>query len=135
MGKPNHLSWDQIDEMLKDAVTIGSHTLSDKRLPDLKEKEARREIFKSKQVIEKKTHQEVIFFSYPLGGFNQRIKDMVKEAGYMGAVATNPGKRAPPDDIYALKRIRISRTSDNLLVFWIESSGYYTFIKEHRDED
>ncbi|MBI4335510.1 MAG: hypothetical protein HY589_02535 [Candidatus Omnitrophica bacterium] len=54
---------------------------------------------------------------------------------YEGAVATNPGRKRRSDDPYAIKRLRISKTSDSLFVFWIETSGWYTFIKEHRDED
>jgi len=50
-------------------------------------------------------------------------------------VATNTGKRYPKDDVYALKRLRISKTSDDLRVFWFETLGYYTWIKEHRDDD
>jgi len=64
-----------------------------------------------------------------------KVRAIAREAGYIGAVATNPGRKSPKDDIFALKRVRISMTSDNLLVFRIETSGYYTFIKEVRDED
>jgi len=34
-----------------------------------------------------------------------------------------------------MKRLRISSTSDNLFVFWFEITGFYTWIKEHRDKD
>lgn len=73
-------------------------------------------------------------FSYPEGRFNDRIRKLVINAGYKLAVATNPGKKFPSDDIFALKRLRISSTSNNLFVFWIETSGFYTFVKEHRDD-
>ncbi|MBN1353531.1 MAG: polysaccharide deacetylase, partial [Candidatus Omnitrophica bacterium] len=67
--------------------------------------------------------------------FNDKVKELAREAGYIGAVSTNPGKSYPSDDPYALKRIRISMSSDNPITFLIETSGYYTFIKEIRDED
>ena len=89
----------------------------------------------NKDVFEKLTGREEIVFSYPVGGFNEEIRGLVKEAGYIGACATNPGRNYPKDDIYALKRVRISRTSDSLFVFWIETSGFYTWVKELRDED
>ena len=78
---------------------------------------------------------QIKFISYPIGAHDERVKSVVKEAGYTAGCATNPGPKRRWDDSYALKRIRISRTSNNMLVFWIETSGYYTFIKEMRDED
>jgi peptidoglycan/xylan/chitin deacetylase (PgdA/CDA1 family) len=137
IGKPGFLNEQQITEMADSGIiSIGSHTLNHVYLPSITDEEQlRREIFESKQRLEELTGQKEIVFSYPVGGFTPRIRQLVREAGYLGACATNPGKNCPNDDIYALKRVRISRTSENMLVFWIESSGYYTFIKEMRDED
>lgn len=135
--KEGYLSWEQVKEMVESGlVSIGSHTFNHAYLPSVSDRgRLRLEIFKSKHLLQILTGQKDIFFSYPVGGFNENIRTMVAEAGYSGACATNPGKHYPKDDIYALKRVRISRTSDNLFVFWIESSGYYTFVKEVRDED
>lgn len=137
VGREGYLSWRQIREMTESGlVSVGSHTFNHTYLPDVSDKgRLRIEIFKSKQLLQMLTGQENIFFSYPLGGFNEKIRKLAIEAGYAGACATNPGGKYPDNDIYAIKRVRVSRTSDNLFVFWIESSGYYTFIKEIRDED
>lgn len=137
IGKEGYLSRNQIKEMVESGlVSIGSHTLSHAYLPSVSDREGlHKEIFQSKKIIERMTNQKDIFFSYPVGGFNDRIRMLVKQAGYAGACATNPGRLYTNNDIYALKRVRISRTSDNMVVFWIESSGYYTFIKEIRDEE
>jgi len=136
IGRDGYLSWDQIIEMSETGIiSIGSHTMTHAYLPDLAEQGLNTEIFDSKRAIESHIRKEITSFSYPLGGFNEYIKDKVKKAGYTIAVATNPGRAYPKHDIFAMKRVRISRTSDNLLVFWIETSGFYTWIKEHRDED
>jgi peptidoglycan/xylan/chitin deacetylase (PgdA/CDA1 family) len=137
IGKPGFLTEEQIREMAQSGIiSIGSHTLHHVYLPSITDPEQlRREIFESKEKLEEITGKRVATFSYPVGGFTPHIRELVKEAGYLGACATNPGKNYPDDDIFALKRVRISRTSENMLVFWIESSGYYTFIKEIRDEE
>jgi peptidoglycan/xylan/chitin deacetylase (PgdA/CDA1 family) len=136
MGKEGFLTWQQVREMAENGVDIGSHGMTDVIFTEIKDKERlKNEIFKSKELIEGRIGKKVNFISYPLGQFNENIIDMVKDAGYLGACATNPGGDYPAHDPYALKRIRISRTSDSLFVFFIESSGYYTFIKEVRDED
>ena len=136
IGRKEYLSWKELEEMSSNGVDIGSHTLSECYLPDIKEAGTlKREIFNSRGRLKARIPQAGDFFAYPSGGFNKEIRQVVIDAGYKGSCATNPGKNYPKNDIYALKRIRVSRTSDNLFVFWIESSGFYTWIKEHRDED
>ncbi|MFC1666780.1 polysaccharide deacetylase family protein [Candidatus Omnitrophota bacterium] len=135
-GRDEYLTWDQVIEMSgSDVVSIGSHSMTHAYLTDLAEQKLDIEIFDSKRAIESHTREKVSALSYPLGGFNDYVRDKVIKAGYAIAVGTNPGKDYPKHDIFAMKRVRISRTSDNLFVFWIETSGFYTWIKEHRDED
>jgi peptidoglycan/xylan/chitin deacetylase (PgdA/CDA1 family) len=134
IGKENFLTWDEI-ALMHTNISIGSHTASHGWLPDLDEAALLEELLGSKAILEKNTDREIEILSYPLGGFNRRVREAAERAGYLGAVATNPGRKYPNDDPYALKRIRISMTSDNLFTFWVETSGYYTFIKEIRDSD
>ena len=136
IGTDSYLTWDQVIEMSENkTISIGSHTLTHAYLPGSSEQRLQREIFDSKRSIEGHIRKEVTSFSYPLGGFNEHIREKVIEAGYKIAVATNISRHYPKHDLFAMKRVRISRTSDNLLVFFIETSGFYTWIKEHRDED
>ena len=69
-------------------------------------------------------------FSYPGGRFNEHIKDLVQRAGYKLAVATSPGKRYSKNDLFLLKRIRISPKDGNLFFYLVKTSGYYGFAKE-----
>ncbi|MGB2705741.1 MAG: polysaccharide deacetylase family protein [Candidatus Omnitrophota bacterium] len=135
IGKQKFLDWAQIKTMQEDNISIGSHTVSHSWLPSLSEEGVLRELVDSKKILESVMGCQIETLSYPLGGFNREVLRIAKEAGYIGAVTTSPGRKYPDDDPYALKRIRVSMTADNLFVFWIETSGYYTFIKEHRDED
>lgn len=137
IGRPDRLSWDEIKTMQDSGlITFGSHALGPEPLINIKsEAQLKREIFDSKNILEEKLARPVNTFSYPGGFFNPKIRQWVIDAGYKFAVATSPGKKFPSDDTYILKRLRISSTSNSLFVFWIETSGIYTFIKEHRDED
>lgn len=136
IGTEGYLTWAQVIEMSESGViSIGSHTMNHTWLPGLAEQRLQNEVVDSKRAIESHIRKKIDAFSYPLGGFDDHVKDKVIKAGYKIAVATNPGKDYPKHDLFAMKRIRISRTSDNLFVFWIETSGFYTWIKEHRDED
>ena len=126
------LNWEEIKEMQDSGlVTFGSHCIGPEPLINIKSEDViRREIFDSKKILELNLNTKVNIFSYPEGRFNARIKQLVQEAGYQVAVATNPGRGFPNDDIFALKRLRISANSDNLLIFWVETSGYYNFMRE-----
>ncbi len=55
---------------------------------------------------------------------------MAMEAGYLAAVSTSPGISSPSDDIFALKRLRISQNAGNLFIFYIQASGYYGPVRE-----
>ena len=136
VGTEGYMTWPQILEMSESRViTIGSHSMTHPWLPDQPEQKMDSEIRDSKRAIESHLNKEVSVFSYPLGGFNKNVREKVIKAGYKIAVATNPGKKYPKHDLFAMKRLRISNTSDNLFVFWFEINGFYTWIKEHRDKD
>ena len=126
------LSWGQIKEMRDSGlISFGSHTLGPEPLVNIKsEEEVKRQIFESKKILEEKLGKEVKIFSYPEGLFNAKIKKMVIGAGYLAAVSTSPGINSSSDDIFGLKRQRISQNAGNLFIFYIQASGYYGPIRE-----
>lgn len=137
IGIRDRLTRDDI-KLMQDSgiIAFGSHALGPEPLINIESKqELNKEIFESKRILEENLGQKVNMFSYPEGRFNDKIKQLVIDAGYKLAVTTSPGRDFPDDDVFALKRLRISATSDNLFIFWIETSGFYSFIKEHRDAD
>ena len=136
IGEEGYSTWEELIEMAESGlIAIGSHSMTHAYLPDLPQQKLDMEIFDSKRSIESHIRKDVLAFSYPAGGFNDYVREEVIKAGYKIAVATSPGKKYPKHDLFAMKRLRITRTSDNLFVFWIETSGFYTWIKEYRDED
>ncbi|MDD5155235.1 MAG: polysaccharide deacetylase family protein [Candidatus Omnitrophica bacterium] len=136
VGRPqgDRLGWEDIKRMQDSGlVTVGSHTLGPEPLINIRSaEEIRKQIFASKQILEQKLGRQVDVFSYPEGGFNANIRQLVIDAGYKAAVATNPGKNYPDNDVFALKRLRISENAANMFIFWVETSGYYTFMKESK---
>ncbi len=99
------LSWNQILEM-SDYINFGSHSCKHQNLTIIDEDIVKNEIIESKKIIEKKTNKEVIAFSYPAGKTNNKVKEIVKNAGYLFAVTTNRGVNKLKDR-YSLKRINI----------------------------
>jgi peptidoglycan/xylan/chitin deacetylase (PgdA/CDA1 family) len=133
VGTDGYLTWDQVLEMSESGIIIiGSHSFTHPWLTNQPDQKLDSEIIDSKRAIESHLGKDIGAFCYPLGRFNENVREKVINAGYKIAVATNPGKKYPKHDLYAMKRIKIARSSDNLFVFWLETSGFYTWIKEHR---
>lgn len=130
VGKSGYMDWPQIQEMYKSKINIGSHSLTHPFLQFMEDKDAmRKEIRDSKNIIESKLKEKIYIFAYPLGGFNGEVRKEVIDAGYIGAVGTNLPVGYPDNDRFVLPRLRISKNCDNMFVFWFETNGYYTFIK------
>lgn len=129
----DRLSWNEIKEMQASGlITFGSHTLGATPLVDIRsEAELRRQIIDSKKMFEDRLGVAVNTFCYVGGMFTPHIKDLVKEAGYKYAVITALGKELPNEDIYAIRRIRISQNSANLFSFWIKIGGYYNSFRSN----
>ena len=136
VGRPegDRLSWEQIKEMQASGlVAIDSHTFGPVPLVDIKsEAELRRQIIDSRKALEEKLKTPVDGFCYVGGLFTPHIKELVKEAGYKYAIATALGRDYSNWDVYAIKRVRISSSSDNLFDFWARVSGYYNSFRKHK---
>jgi peptidoglycan/xylan/chitin deacetylase (PgdA/CDA1 family) len=128
---PGYLGWGEVKEMSDSGIiTIGSHTINHFELIKLNSDDLEREIKESKSILENRLGKRVDLFCYPKGEFNKKVHDAVKDAGYICAAGTNPGRAGYSNDIFAIKRVKISRTSDNLILFWAETTRLYSWIKE-----
>ena len=106
------LTWEEIREMTKNNIEIGSHTLSHCNLLKYKKNEnyetylarIRREIFLSKEILEDKIGRKVKFFAYPYGAYSSTIKDLAIQAGHEGIVNANNMNNTPTAGSFSLNR-------------------------------
>jgi len=132
-----YLTWDQVRVMMGNSITFGGHTRSGGYLPSVKdEKELFSEIAGSKTDIESKTGKEAEYFCYPIGGFNDKVKEVVKKVGYKGACTTNRGFDKSNKDVYELNRVKITDSDTNKpFHFRAKLSGYYNLFRSPRNPD
>lgn len=96
---------------LEDAgFTIGSHTRTHARLPDISTEAARNEISNSKSRLEDALGKAVDYFAYPFGKFSDPVRGLVATAGYRAACSTRSGFNRPGEDSYLLRRIDVFGT-------------------------
>ncbi|NIY92968.1 polysaccharide deacetylase family protein, partial [Vibrio diazotrophicus] len=109
-------------------VEIGGHTLTHPRLSQLSRDQQHNQIEKNKHQLEKLLSTQLCSFAYPYGDHNQDSKDIVREAGYKFAVATNSGPLLLHKDKYQIRRIAIFPKTD-VFGLWRKVRGNYTFRK------
>ncbi len=124
VGRPGFATWDQLVEMSRDAITIGSHTMHHSYLPLVSEDRLPEELIHSKAVIEERLGRPVRYLSYPIGGYPPLAQVVAKQAGYQAAFTTNRGVSRAVDR-YALRRIKVTERDTNPLCLQAKISGYY----------
>jgi len=106
------LTWEEIREMTKNNIEIGSHTLSHCNLLRYKENESydsyisrmKKEIFLSKEILESKIGSKVKFFAYPYGVYSPIIKNLIIQADYEGILNANSMNNNLNADPFSLNR-------------------------------
>lgn len=101
------LSRDEILELHRNQVEVGSHSSSHCFLPAASPEQIRREVAGSKAQIEDLLGIEVCGFAYPFGGVTEAARDAVAEAGYRFACSTEPGKNRPTTNRFLLRRVEV----------------------------
>lgn len=101
------MTWEQVHEMAEGGVEFGSHSFSHRRLSKLTHTELEHEIAGSRSWLQEKLQQPVDFFCYPFGDFDERCINLVKAAGYSGAVVTP--SRDIPSTVFTLHRVGVYR--------------------------
>lgn len=135
IGRKGFLNWDQIRVMSKNKISFGGHTRTHLYLGDVSDvKVLWDEIAGSKKVIEQEIGVPADYFCYPVGGFNARVKEIVRESGYKGACTTNRGPDRFNGDIYELGRVKVTNSDmTKPFAFWIKLSGYYNLFRSRQD--
>lgn len=104
----------QLREWLAAGHAIGSHSLTHRNLTRCGEAEAREEVFASRKRLEDEFGIEVRHFCYPHGRWNERVRDLVAEAGYATACTMDFGVNTPGADPFTLRRVAPLSASDLL---------------------
>jgi peptidoglycan/xylan/chitin deacetylase (PgdA/CDA1 family) len=110
------LSWEQIDELAKSGVELGSHSMTHPDLTKLKSKELEREIRESKRILEERLGNPIDGFSYPFGLFNNQVISALRDAGYKWAVTTSDSIWEGLGNPYRVRRISISGVDPDWLL-------------------
>jgi peptidoglycan/xylan/chitin deacetylase (PgdA/CDA1 family) len=115
MGRSS-VSWEQVREMAKDPlITIASHSVNHKVMPDLTDSEVQFELQESKRILEAELGIPIRYFTYPEGKYNAKIAEAVQAAGYISALTmsnTDEKLAGESTSLLAIERIGQSRIAE-----------------------
>ena len=103
VGKKNHMTWEEIQDLVKAGMQIGCHSMSHPYLTRIQsDDELQREVLGAKQLIEARTGVRVTSFAYPFGQYDERVVAAVKAAGFTSARSTWPGVAHTKEGLFSL---------------------------------
>jgi len=105
---PTWLTWGQLRALDRRGWDIGSHTVSHADLTDLPPDRALKQLRQSRFALERNLDQPVQWFCYPYGRVDAGVEQLVREAGYVLAVTTQPGDRLSAREPLLLPRVRVA---------------------------
>ena len=119
--RPNGLmmSWDEIKQLHNSGIEIGSHSVTHPTLATIEDENLIEfELKASASTIKEMTGITPDIFSYPIGSYDERVKRLVKKAGYKGALAVNQKIYNPVTmDLFEIPRIEFYNES------WIKTKA------------
>lgn len=121
------LSKHEIQE-LSPFVDFQSHTVSHPVLPLCSDEKARREIFESRDTLERQLGTKVYALSYPNGDYSAREISLARHAGYECALTADAGFNTERTDLFRLKRICID-DNDDIDQLAVKACGLWAYVK------
>lgn len=103
---------------------VGSHTQSHVRLLQSDDPTALAEMTGDRSALEGLLATPVRHFCYPFGEYAPQHVAMARQAGFQTATTTQRGRSSAGNDLMALPRVPVVR-STSLLVFWLKIATAY----------
>ena len=117
LGGGNYMTWSQLEEVsMSPFVAVGAHSIHHYALTKIASDVLKKEVEDSKYMLEKHVGYTINWFAYPYGAFNTVVVNMVKQAGYIGAITTLSGSWQYQSHFFYIPRYRAGRRMGNDLL-------------------
>jgi peptidoglycan/xylan/chitin deacetylase (PgdA/CDA1 family) len=113
LGRDLFMTWDEIREMARSGMAIGSHTHTHPILARLSEADQFEELSRSKRTLERELGRPVEAIAYPVGdpsAFTPATRRLARDAGYQLGFSFYGGVNRPGHtDLFDMRRIPVER--------------------------
>ena len=125
-GLSGYMNWDQIRELKRNGVEIGSQTKSHPHMHKLTEQQIRKEINYSNSRFEEELGEKPKLFAYPYGEYNLVAKKVVKET-FIASFGQHSGSAHPSMGFHELPRFAMNESYGGLDRFLL-AAGSLPFV-------
>ncbi len=116
-GTFGYMNWDQIREMARAGVTIGSQTASHLHMPKADPARNREELERSNKRFEEELGRRPLLFAYPFGESSLAVQAVVRKTGFKAAFGQHSGALGGNDDLFDLPRFAMNENYAGLARF------------------
>jgi peptidoglycan/xylan/chitin deacetylase (PgdA/CDA1 family) len=102
------MNWDTLVKLRGLGFEWGSHTVTHTHLSGLSADLCRHELTWSKFLLEDYLGSQIRHLAYPFGSYDQAVRDLAQEAGYVSACTTRIGLCTACEDPMALPRVPVN---------------------------
>ena len=118
-----YMNWDQIREMARAGVAIGSHTETHLHMPDADDTRNRGELERSNKRFEEELGQRPSLIAYPYGESSLAVHTVVKEARFAAAFGQHSGAIGSGGNIFDLPRFAMNESYGGLPRFKLTANA------------
>lgn len=112
VGSSGYLDWDQLRHLARNGVDIGNHTATHDYLLERKEGETgamwesriRDDITRAQDAFDRELGMRPELFAYTYGEYSPELVEIVRDLGFIAAVAQQSGVASPASDLFLLPR-------------------------------
>jgi peptidoglycan/xylan/chitin deacetylase (PgdA/CDA1 family) len=112
VGNSGYMSSSQVRQLHALGFEIGCHSMTHAYLDELDEPVLRREIFDPGKKLEDMIGRNIEHFSCPGGRYDDRTRDLAREAGYRSLSTSRSHANSSATNPYSLGRVAILRNTD-----------------------
>ena len=116
-------SWEQIAELERSGVRIGSHTRHHRMLTGASPAERRDELEGSLAELRERLPRPLETLAYPNGDHDEAVCRAAAEAGYLAAYTTEKGRNGAGADPHRLRRVSVHAADGIAAILWKAATG------------
>ena len=127
------LEWAAVKELAASGrIEIGSHTLSHPLVGSLSPEQQRKEVLRSKDILEDRLGLPIRYFSYPFGvrrygAYSDASEVVVKDAGYLASCTSEIGRKRTGSGSYLIPRMPLV-SQDTRTDVLAKAAGAYDWV-------
>jgi peptidoglycan/xylan/chitin deacetylase (PgdA/CDA1 family) len=108
IGSGDYLDWVELKQLLDYGIEIGNHTHSHdyflNQPSDARVENFKMDVEKAQNIFKNHLNYNCEVFAYPFGEYDPNMKKVIRNLGFLGAVAQNSGVISEFSDLFALPR-------------------------------